>query len=616
MAPMLKAPVSVVAALALPSCAGGPAAVAPSAPSAPACLSIVAWNDLHGQLGPDDPVVDTGRLPAGGVVALADQLAAVRGTGDTVVVLDAGDLFTGPLASTMAEGAPVIEAYRILGVDAAAIGNHEFDFGPAGYDRVAAPPGVGDEAGAAGPRGALLDRMAAASFPFLSANVHRVGGAPTGWRNHLASTRIRRDGFDVGVVGYTTRETPTTTLAANVAGLDFSTGAAQRVAAAVRELRAAGSAPVVLLAHASLEGELPQTPSDTAEHKGEVATLMAELGPDVPDLVVAGHRHAWMVGKVRGVPIVSNDQHGVGLARIRFCREGGLRRPVEIERRVAVASAPPRSELGVLVAAAMAPWEAKVRPVAEAKVTTIARGCSPHGPQGSAMADQIARATAEHASDAAAVPAGVPVVGLVNTGGVRAPLGAGVVRYGDVFTVFPFENAVAVCGTTRAGLVRVIQNAFGKDSARERFPFGIAGARLRVRRGEGGRLSLSSLEIPGEKQGAGPDEPVWLALSDFLLFGGDGLLTGVHCSPAVTSPTRIREAWRGLLSRGADAADRSAGGPDRSAGGPDRSAGGPDRSAGGPDRSAGGPDRSAGGLDRPGSAGPACDGPSREMTFE
>ena len=183
-----------------PSCSGQP-----DAEHGPRCLSIVAWNDLHGQLSPDEPVVDTGRLAAGGVAALADQIAAVRATGDAVVVLDAGDLFTGPMASTLAEGAPVIEAYRLLGVDAAAIGNHEFDFGPVGYDQIMARAGLGDEAGAAGPRGALLARMAEATFPFLSANLTRRGGAPTGWPNHHASTRIRRDGFDVGVVGYTTQ---------------------------------------------------------------------------------------------------------------------------------------------------------------------------------------------------------------------------------------------------------------------------------------------------------------------------------------------------------------------------------------------------------------------------
>jgi 5'-nucleotidase len=540
--------VLALAALALTACSGA-VNLPPPSPSAPPvapsrCLSIVAWN-----VGPDDPIVDTGRVPAGGVVALADQVAAVRALGDTVVVLDAGDLFTGPLPSTMAEGAPVIEAENLIGVDAAAIGNHEFDFGPVGYDRITAAPGLGDDAGAAGPRGALLERMAAATFPFLSANLHRTGGLPLRWPNQRASTRIRRDGFDVGVVGYTTRDTPTTTLAPNVVGLDFTTGAAESVAAAIRELRAAGSSPVVLLAHGSLEGELPQALDDATPHHGEMATLTAALGADVPDVIVAGHRHAWMLGRVRGIPIVSSDQHGVGLSRLRYCREGASTKLVDIERRVALAATPPASALGARVAAAMAPWEARVKPIAEAPVATLGKECAAKAINGAAMGDQVARATAARIADAAAPPAGVPVVGLVNTGSLRAPLPAGVVRFGDLFTVLPFENTVAACGTTRRGLLRFIDNAIKKDSARERFPFGISGAKLRLERGADGRLARRDVTIEGEKPGAGDDAPVWLALSDFLLFGGDGLLEGVSCAPAVTSQTRVREAWRALLAR-------------------------------------------------------------------
>src|SRR4051794_13550512 len=103
-----------------------PPAAPPAAPIAPpvappvqvaSCLSIAAWNDLHGQLGPDEVQIDNTRVPAGGVIALADQIAALRALGDPMVLLDAGDLFTGPLDSTLAEGAPVIDAYNVMGVD-------------------------------------------------------------------------------------------------------------------------------------------------------------------------------------------------------------------------------------------------------------------------------------------------------------------------------------------------------------------------------------------------------------------------------------------------------------------------------------------------------------------
>src|SRR6185312_6962058 len=170
-------------------------------------------------------------------------------------------------------------------------------------------------------------------------------------------------------------------------------------------------------------------------------------------------------GRVRGVPIVSSSQHGVGLSRIRFCREATTPAPrlAGVERRVNAANTPPRSELGTKVEAAMATWLEKVRPIAEAPVTTIPRECSGRGPRGSRLLDQIAHAVADRVGDAAAPPPGVPVVAVVNAGGVRAALPAGPAKYGDLFTVFPFENAVAACGTTRRGLLRFFENAFRKD---------------------------------------------------------------------------------------------------------------------------------------------------------
>jgi 5'-nucleotidase len=539
----------------------GSSSTAPSASSSSAapvatsaCLSIVAWNDMHGQLTPDVVHIDTGNVPAGGVIAVADELAAVRATGDVVVVLDAGDLFTGPLASTMAEGAPIMDAYAVMGVDAAAIGNHEFDFGPVGYARVTAPAGVGDEAGADGPRGALFARMASAHFPFLSANLHRDGGKPLEWAGARASVRIARGGFDVGVVGYTTIDTPTTTLVPNVVGLDFATDRAASVAAELRALRAAGASPVVLLAHASLEGELPQLIDDPADphgdkRVGEMASLLDAIPlADRPDVVVAGHRHAWMLGRVRGVPIVSSDQHGVGLARLRYCRANANARPTleRIERRVAMASDPPASPLGVAVATAVAPWIAKVQAEADAQIATLHRTCWQHAPNGTALGEQVARALVESVTDAATPLKGVPVVGIMNTGGQRAPLRAGKVTYADLFTASPFENAVAVCATTRAGVARVVANALKRPAARERFPVGIAGAKLVVTRAPDATLTLRTLDVPGAPKDG---DAVWLVIPDFILWGGDGMLDGVTCTKTATSSTRVREAWRKVLAR-------------------------------------------------------------------
>lgn len=517
---------------------------------------------MHGQLGPDDVQVDATRVPAGGVIAMADQIAALRATNDAVVVLDAGDLFTGPLDSTVAEGAPIIDAYNVMGVDAAAIGNHEFDFGPVGYARVTAPPNVGDDAGPDGPRGALFARMQSARFTFVSANVRRDDGRALGWPHQRPSARITRGGFDVGVVGYTTIETPTTTLKPNVAGLTFATNAAASVAAEIHALRTAGAAPIVLLAHASLDGELPQLLDDAADpdtqgarRAGELATLLDGMPvADRPDVIVAGHRHQWMLGRVRGIPIVSNDQHGVGLSRIRYCRGAGGAGPRldRIERRVAMASRTPSTELGVAVAAAVAPWQAKVKSEAEQVVATLPKPCVARALNGSALGEQVARAIAESVNAASAPPPGVPVVALMNSGGLRAPLRAGPLRFTDVFTTSPFENGIATCATTRAGLARVLANSVRPLESRERLPFGIAGAKVALRRNADGGLSVEGVLVDGDAAratGTRDDDAIWLAIPDFILWGGDALLEGVTCTSTATSQLRVRDAWRTVIAR-------------------------------------------------------------------
>ena len=45
-----------------------------------------------------------------------------------VLVLDAGDSISGTPVSTMFKGVPIFQVLNKIGYDAAAIGNHEFDY--------------------------------------------------------------------------------------------------------------------------------------------------------------------------------------------------------------------------------------------------------------------------------------------------------------------------------------------------------------------------------------------------------------------------------------------------------------------------------------------------------
>src|SRR5262245_3726089 len=153
-------------------------AVACSPPAA-RVLTVIGTADLHGYLDGDGG--------AGGAALLGGYLAVLR-RARPVVLVDAGDLFQGTLVSNLAEGAPVVRAMNALGYQAAALGNHEFDYGPVGEASVPLKPN--DD-----PRGALKARAREAQFPLLAANViDEATGAPVAWPGFRTAVQIKVGG--------------------------------------------------------------------------------------------------------------------------------------------------------------------------------------------------------------------------------------------------------------------------------------------------------------------------------------------------------------------------------------------------------------------------------------
>ena len=172
-------------------------------------LSIVGTNDLHGGI--------LQREDRGGLALLGGYVTNLRAArardGGAVLLIDGGDMFQGTLESNLTEGSAVVAAYNALGYAAAAIGNHEFDFGPAG------PPST-PQRPADDPRGALKARAAQAAFPFLAANlIDDATGRPVAFPNVKPSTVVTAAGVKVGIIGVMTSRALSLTIAANVRGL-------------------------------------------------------------------------------------------------------------------------------------------------------------------------------------------------------------------------------------------------------------------------------------------------------------------------------------------------------------------------------------------------------------
>jgi 2',3'-cyclic-nucleotide 2'-phosphodiesterase (5'-nucleotidase family) len=96
---------------------------APAAGAAP--LTILHVNDVHGALLPTRPAA--GAPEEGGAARLAALVRAKRTP--ATLFLAAGDLMQGTNLSNLFAGRPMIEALNLMGLDASAVGNHEFDNG-------------------------------------------------------------------------------------------------------------------------------------------------------------------------------------------------------------------------------------------------------------------------------------------------------------------------------------------------------------------------------------------------------------------------------------------------------------------------------------------------------
>ena len=125
-------------------------------------LRLLAINDFHGNIATSsDAFGGVGRVDY-----LAANIVAARAEAENSVFVSAGDLIgASPLISAFFHDEPTIEAMNLMGLDFNAVGNHEFDEGPAELSRM--------QQGGLLPEGGNtdLESLPGANFQFLDANV-------------------------------------------------------------------------------------------------------------------------------------------------------------------------------------------------------------------------------------------------------------------------------------------------------------------------------------------------------------------------------------------------------------------------------------------------------------
>jgi len=255
----------------------------PHRPGTPVKLTIMGTTDLHGSVFnwnyfKNAEYDDSARNDIGlaKVATLVEAVRSQRGR-DHTLMIDAGDTIQGtPLAYYFARIAPITEgnvhpmaaAMNHIGYDAAALGNHEFNYG---IELLRA----------------FADQL---DFPLLGANaLDAATGRPAFAPYVVKTVKVRGEKpIRVGILGLTN---PGIAIwdRANVEGRMTFPGLVEQAKIWVPRMRSAGVDVVVVAAHSG--ATTSSSYGDALPYPENASTLVAQQVPGI-DAILVGHAHA------------------------------------------------------------------------------------------------------------------------------------------------------------------------------------------------------------------------------------------------------------------------------------------------------------------------------------
>ena len=474
-------------------------------------LRILAINDFHGHIA-------TSSSAFGGVGRadyLAANIASAAEGAEHSVFVSAGDLIgASPLISSLFHDEPTIEAMNLIGLAINAVGNHEFDEGPAELLRMqhgGPHPVDGDLDG---------DPFHGADFQFLGANVVDDSTGTT----LLPPYAVREyDGIKVAFIGLTLDGTANIVARESVEGLIFH-DEADTVNGMIPELRQQGIEAIVVLLH---EGGF----SDGGQNDcgsgltGPIAEVTARLD-DAVDLVIAGHTNDEFICEIDGKWVTMADTAGRLFTVIdaTLSRDTGDLTVVDIRNQ-------PNIQEGTTPAPAVTvlidKYHALSGPRANAVVGTVTadiiRELNDAGE--SALGNLIADAHLAETRGAGAV------VAFMNPGGMRDDItygssgveADGELTYGEAFSVHPFGNSLVTMTLTGAQIHALLEQQFRRDDPQYNRLLQVSeGFSYTWDAGQpvGLKVDASTIMIEGEV--VDPEKSYRVTVNSYLAGGGSG----------------------------------------------------------------------------------------------
>ncbi|MCX6170781.1 MAG: bifunctional UDP-sugar hydrolase/5'-nucleotidase [Ignavibacteriales bacterium] len=227
-------------------------------------ITIIYTNDEHGWME-----ATSTRGGAAGMMGLWKQNESYA-ENKPYLILSGGDMWTGPSISTWFEGKSMTEVMNKMNYSAAAVGNHEFDFG---FDK-------------------LLERKNQSKFPFLSANMKNKinGGYPD-----FASPYIIKEvnGVKVGIIGLTSVYITSIVFPKYLENLELISYQ-EALNTVVPKMKSEGAKLLIIISHMG---------------EAEMRTLAPVAKKMGISFIAGGHTHETILEVVNGVTIIESGSN-------------------------------------------------------------------------------------------------------------------------------------------------------------------------------------------------------------------------------------------------------------------------------------------------------------------
>ncbi|QUM83649.1 bifunctional UDP-sugar hydrolase/5'-nucleotidase UshA [Moritella sp. 28] len=467
-------------------------------------ITILHTNDNHGNFWQNK----YGERGMAARATLVNNIRAeVKAEGGSVLLLSGGDINTGVPESDLQDAEPDFIGMNMIGYDAMTLGNHEFD----------------------NPLDVLAKQEGWANFPFISANIYKDGK-----RMFDAYKIFNKEGIKIAVIGLTTEDTAKIGNPEFISELEFRDPKVE-AKAIIAELKETEN-PDVIIAATHMGHYLNGDNGSNAPGDVQLARYLNE--GDL-DMIVGGHSQEplCMEGAEyakfkpgqdctpdvqNGTDIVQAHEWGKYVGRADYTFKNGeftLQSynliPVNLKKKIKVDGKKKRVLIQDEIAqdpavfATLQPFQEKGQAALGIKI-----GQSNGLLQGDRDVVRNNQTNLGRLIATAHMERAKADFGIMNSGGVRASIEAGVITYKDVLTVQPFGNIltyVEMSGAEVMDYLNVVATKMKDSGAFAQF----AGISMTVANGQ-----VSDVKIGGKAMDM--SKLYRFTIPSFNAAGGDG----------------------------------------------------------------------------------------------